>query len=76
MVSDNLRKIILEQLELDQWPIQDDTTAAMVPGWDSLSHARIIAAIEDAFGIRFKMREVMQVENVGKLQALIDGKTR
>ena len=75
MVSEKLKKIILQQLDLDDWDIQDDTTASMVPGWDSLSHARIIAAIEDAYGVRFKIREVIRLESVGQLQTLVDGKS-
>jgi acyl carrier protein len=72
MVSDELKRVILRELDLDDWPIEDLTTAGTVPGWDSLSHARIIAAVEDAFGVRFRMGDVVRLANVGELQALID----
>jgi acyl carrier protein len=75
MISERLRKVILDELELDDFAFDDATTAAAVPGWDSLSHARIIAAVEDAYGIRFDLREVVRLENVGQLQALVDRKT-
>jgi len=74
MVSEALKKVILKQLELDDWDIQDETTAGMVPGWDSLSHARIISAVENAFGVRFKTSEIVRLRNVGQLQALLDKK--
>ena len=74
MVSDKLKKVILAQLDLDEWDIQDQTTAETVPGWDSLSHVRIISAVEDAYGIRFQMGEILRLKNVGQLQALIDKK--
>jgi acyl carrier protein len=45
-----------------------------VPGWDSLSHIRVLTAIEDAFGIRFKSNEVMRLKNVGELDALVQRK--
>ena len=54
--------------------MQDDTTASMVPGWDSLSHIRIITSIEEGYGIRFKTVEVIRLKNVGQLQRLIDAK--
>jgi acyl carrier protein len=54
MVSERLRNVILRELELDDFAIGDSTTANMVPGWDSLSHVRIIAAIEAEYGVRFK----------------------
>ncbi len=76
MVSDKLKRIILEQLSLDDHEIVDATTAAMVPGWDSLNHGRIIAAVEDGFGLRFKTAEIIRLKNVGDLQALIDKKSQ
>jgi acyl carrier protein len=47
----------------------------MVPGWDSLRHVRIIMAVEESFGIRFRTLEVIRLKNVGELQTLIDRKT-
>lgn len=72
MISEKLKHTILEQLELEDWSIDDGTTAATVPGWDSLSHARIIAAVEDAYGVRFRMADIVRLANVGQLQALVD----
>lgn len=72
MVSEKLKRIILQELELDEWPIDEQTTAGMVPGWDSLNHARIIAAVEDAFSVRFRMADIVRLTNVGQLQALVD----
>jgi acyl carrier protein len=76
MISDKLKKVILGQLDLDDWDMQDDTIASTVPGWDSLSHARIICAIEDEFRIRFLTREIVRLQNVGELQKLVDEKTQ
>jgi len=74
MVSDRLKKVILRELELDDFLIEEDTTANMVPGWDSLSHIRIITAIEAEYGIRFKTLEVIRLHNVGDLQTLLGKK--
>jgi len=75
MVSDRLKKVILRELELDEFTIEDSTTANMVPGWDSLSHVRIIAAIEAEYGVRFKTAEVLRMRKVGDLQALLEKKS-
>lgn len=75
MISEKLRKVILAELELDDWDLRDDTTAGMVPGWDSLSHVRIISAVEDAFGVRFKTAEIVRLQSLGELQALVERKT-
>ena len=75
MISERLKRIILGTLQLEDFDILDDTTANMVPGWDSLSHVRIIIAIEENYGIRFKTLEVIRLKNVGQLQQLIDAKS-
>jgi acyl carrier protein len=75
MISGRLKKIILEVLQLEDFDIHDDTTANMVPGWDSLSHVRVIIAIEENYGIRFKTLEIIRLKNVGQLQRVIDAKT-
>jgi len=75
MITEKLKGVILEELELDDFDIIDSTTADMVPGWDSLRHVRVIMAVEQAYGIRFGTIEVIRMKNVGDLQALIDKKT-
>ena len=74
MVSDRLKKVILRELDLDEFTIEDSTTASMVPGWDSLSHVRIIAAIEAEYGVRFKTVEVLRMRKVGDLQTILEKK--
>jgi acyl carrier protein len=76
MVSDKLKRVILAQLGLDDWDLQDGTVAETVPGWDSLSHVKIISAVEEAFGVRFQTSEIVRLKNVGQLQALLDRKAR
>ena len=75
MISDRLKRVVLGVLKLDDFDLQDDTTAAEVPGWDSLSHVAILAAVEKEYGIRFRSLEVLRLKNVGELQALVSRKT-
>ncbi len=74
MISDRLKAAILKELQLDDFPITDETVAPQVPGWDSLRHVQILAAVEKEFGIRFRGLEVLRLKNVGELQALVDKK--
>ena len=74
MIAPRLKKAILGALKLDDWDLREDTVATQVPGWDSLSHAMVIAAVEAEYGLRFTMREVLRLSNVGQLQALMDSK--
>lgn len=75
MISDRLKNLILAQLKLDAFDLSDATVASQVPGWDSLAHIGVIAAVEKEYGIRFKTLEVVRLKNVGELQAAIDRKT-
>jgi acyl carrier protein len=74
MVSPRLKSIILTELDLEDFEIDRTTTADAVPGWDSLSHLRIILAVEAAYGIRFSTLEVLSMKQVGDLQDVVDRK--
>ena len=47
--------------------LTDATTAADVPGWDSLNHITLIGTIEDEFDVKFPMKDVVHMKNVGEL---------
>lgn len=55
--------------------VGDTTTAADVAGWDSLAHITLISEIEGEFGIKFKLKELMNIENVGDLERMVAAKT-
>ena len=75
MISQELKKVIFTQLDLDDFDLQDETLATQVPGWDSLNHVNIILAVEKHFNIKFKSYEVLRLKDVGDLQKLVDTKT-
>lgn len=67
-------EIFREELELDDLVLTDETTADDVEEWDSLSHVQLVAAMEEAFGIEFKSREILSWENIGDLIDSIEKK--
>jgi acyl carrier protein len=74
MISDKLKSVILKELRLDEYVINDDTQANQIPGWDSLNHINVILAIEQEYKVRFKRLEVLKCKNLGGLQKLCDSK--
>ena len=62
-----VEEIFREELEKEDLVLTDETTADDVDGWDSLSHVQLVAAMEEAFGIEFKSREILSWDNVGDL---------
>lgn len=43
------------------------TTADDVEGWDSLTHIQLVSAVEEHFGIKFKLMEIMKFNHVGDM---------
>lgn len=69
-----VEEIFREELEVDDLVLTDETTADDVEEWDSLSHVQLVAAMEEAFGIEFKSREILSWENIGDLIDCIEKK--
>ena len=75
MISEKLKQIILHELDLKEFDLKDETTADMVPGWDSLNHMNIIISVEKEYNLKFKGLEIIRIQNLGDIQKLIDSKT-
>ena len=69
-----VEEIFREELGQSELVLTDETTADDVEGWDSLSHVQLVAAMEEAFGIEFKSREILSWENIGDLIDCIEKK--
>jgi len=74
MISERLKRVILDELELDDFELNEETVASDVPGWDSLAHARVLAAVEVSFGLRLRSRDLLRIRKVGDLQALVEAR--
>ncbi len=47
------------------------TVADDIEDWDSLEHINLIAAVENEFRMKFKMKEVSAMKNVGEMIDII-----
>jgi len=56
---------------LQRIEVSPELSARDVEEWDSLTHVSLIIAVEQAFGIRFRVGEVEGTKNVGDLADLI-----
>ena len=66
-----LTTIIRVTLGLPELVITPETSATDVEEWDSMSHIQLIVAIESKFKVRFDLRELRTLKNVGDMIALI-----
>jgi acyl carrier protein len=51
-----------------------ETTAEMIPQWDSMSQVTLAVEIEQRFGIKLKAAEMEQMRSIKELLALIDAR--
>ena len=49
-----------------------ETTSADIEDWDSLTHITLISEVEDAFDIKFSMKDVLGMKNVGEMADIIE----
>ena len=70
----DLREIMVDVFDVDDVEITRATTAEDVEEWDSLSHVRLVVAVERKFGFKFKNSEIEGMKSVGDLVDLIQAK--
>lgn len=70
-VMERVADVIRDVFDDDQIQITDDTVAGDVEGWDSLMHITLIGTIEDEFDVKFAMKDVVGMKNVGQMVDLI-----
>ena len=51
--------------------VSDATTADDIEEWDSLEHINLLAAVEQEFGMKFNMGQVVSMKNVGEMADII-----
>lgn len=74
-VLEELQALIRETFNDNTIVINEQTTAASVEGWDSLTHVSLVIAAEKAFGIRFNTTEIARLTNVGQFAETIRNRT-
>ena len=74
-IKDRLTLIFRNVFNDDSILVDEQLTAEDVISWDSLTHMLMIAEVESQFSIKFKLREIGNLKNVGSLIDLIRAKT-
>lgn len=78
------REEILRKVNEIFWDVFDDntievveeTTAADIEDWDSLTHITLISEVENAFGFTFAMKDVLGMKNVGEMLDIIENNVK
>jgi acyl carrier protein len=75
-LREELTILLREILKQDDIILNDDTTAADFPGWDSLTHVKFIVIVEEKYGIRFSHLEVLDLKTHKDFENLLVEKIR
>ncbi len=70
-VKNDIAEIFEDVMDVDDVTLEDTTTADDIEEWDSLSHVRLIVAIERQFGIKFSNSEVENLKQFGDIIQLV-----
>ena len=74
-IYQKLAPVFHEVFDNDNIILSDGLSAEDIDEWDSLSHIRLVVAVEETFLIRFDSSEIVDLENVGQFVDLIRSKT-
>ena len=67
-----LNEVFRDVFDDESISVEEDTTAGDIAGWDSLMHINLLAAVEDEFDVKFNMKDVLGMKNVGEMADLIE----
>ena len=66
-VLKKVQDVIRELFDDSDIIINDETVSADIDGWDSFETINVFVTLEETFGIRFKMKEIPSIQNIGEL---------
>ena len=76
VIMQRLIQIFKDVFDLDDVVLTPDTTADDIEEWDSLEHINLISALESSFKIKFKMKEISTMKNVGEMISIIQERAK
>lgn len=68
---DKLNEVFRDVFDDEDITVTDTTTADDIEDWDSLEHINLMAAVEQEFGIKFSMGQIVTMKNVGEMANII-----
>lgn len=75
VIVEKITEIFREVFNDNNIVINDEMTANDVENWDSLTHMLMITKVEEEFGVKFKLKELNKLKQVGDIVSLLVEKT-
>lgn len=73
-IKDKVQLIFRDVFREPELELRNELEAKDVAKWDSLHHMTMIAAVEKEFKLKFKLKELVAMKNVGDLLQAVEAK--
>ena len=73
-IMEIVRRIFREVFDDDTLEVNDSTNSSDIEDWDSLEHISLVISMENEFNLKFDLKEVNKLANVGEMVDLIASK--
>ncbi len=68
---EEIQQVVQQVLPRTVVQLSERSTAKDIPGWDSLSHMVLMAAIEKHFNLKFSFIEMINISDIGSMMDCI-----
>ena len=66
-----LIELISSVIDLPPKELDMDSGPANQTSWDSLAHVTIVAAVEETYGLKLTLREILEIKTIRDLDRII-----
>ena len=67
-----VRRVVSQVFRVPIDEVDDDTSPVTVSSWDSIGQLDLVTALEEEFSIKFSPEEIMEMNGVGDIRAVLD----
>jgi acyl carrier protein len=76
LILKNLESIFQNYFNDKKIKLKNYTNSKHIKNWDSLAQVGLILAIEKKYRLKFSIKEISQLKNVGEMVSLIEKKIK
>ena len=71
-MTDDVAAVFRSAMRLgDGFSLADSMSFDDVPGWDSVGHMNLVTQLESRFGVALDMEEIVGLDSVGAVRAIV-----
>jgi acyl carrier protein len=74
-IQSRVFKIASRVLRVPASELSGTSSPETVASWDSLLHMQLVLAIEEEFGVQFEAEEIVEMQRMDRILAIIKSKT-